>query len=125
MLVSESCCGTSEEQTAYLGGTALIRCKYPEKYKDHFKQLFKVQNGSLHSCFTREVSPRFALDESKEHIFTVSIANVSRHDDGVYFCGAYMQNHPTKISYSPLFIEIQLHVTGEKQLTKTEHKMHT
>ncbi len=115
MLVSELCCGTSEEQTAYLGGTALIRCKYPEKYKDHVKQLFKVQNGSLHSYFTRE---RFSLDESKqEHVFTVSIVNVSRHDDGVYFCGAHVKNHLTTISYSPLFTEIQLHVTGEEQLT--------
>lgn len=117
-MVSELCFGTSEEQTTYLGGTALVRCKYPEKYKDHVKQLFKVQNGSLQPCFTREISPRYSLDESKqEHVFTVSIVNVSRHDDGVYFCGAHVQNNPTKISYSPLFTEIQLHVTGEEQLS--------
>ncbi len=115
MLVSELCCGTSEEQTAYLGGTALIRCKYPEEYKDHLKQLFKVQNGSLRSYLTLE---RFSLDESKqEHVFTVSIVNVNRHDDGVYLCGAHVKNHLTEISYSPLFTEIQLHVTGEEQLT--------
>ncbi|KAF4118101.1 uncharacterized protein LOC131547129 [Onychostoma macrolepis] len=108
----ESCCGTSEEQTAYLGGTAVIRCKYPEKYKDHLKELYKVQNGSLQPYVTHESNPRFSLDESKqEHVFTVTIVNVNRHDDGVYFCGAYLINYPTKISNSLLFTEIQLHVT--------------
>ncbi|XP_059410876.1 polymeric immunoglobulin receptor isoform X2 [Carassius carassius] len=114
-VTEESCCGTSEEQTAYLGGTAVIRCRYPEIYNDHIKQLFKLQNGSLQSCFTPRsvIDPRFSLDENKqEQVFTVTIVNVSRHDDGVYFCGAHVTNNdPTKISYSPLLTEIQLHVT--------------
>uniref|UniRef100_A0A9J7Y0C5 Ig-like domain-containing protein n=1 Tax=Cyprinus carpio carpio TaxID=630221 RepID=A0A9J7Y0C5_CYPCA len=110
-----SCCGTSEEQTAYLRGTAVIRCKYPEKYNSGIMQLFKLQNGSLQSFFTLggAIDPRFSLYENKqEQVFTVTIMNVSRHDAGVYFCGAHVtNNHPTKISYSPLFTEIQLHVT--------------
>ncbi|XP_052402845.1 polymeric immunoglobulin receptor isoform X2 [Carassius gibelio] len=113
-VTEESCCGTSEEQTAYLGGTAVIRCRYPEKYNDHIKQLFKLQNGSLIDFSTPRgaIDPRFSLNENKqEQVFTVTIVNVSRHDDGVYFCGARVTNNPTKIGYSPLFTEIQLHVT--------------
>lgn len=116
-LFSESCCGRSEEQTAYLGGTAAIHCKYPEEYKDHGKQLFKVQNGSLESIITALGSSftdgMFSLNvNEQEHVFTVTIAGVGRRDAGVYFCGIYI-NNPI---YSPLLSEIQLHVSGEKQL---------
>ncbi|XP_016112658.1 uncharacterized protein [Sinocyclocheilus grahami] len=114
-LIKEMCCGTSEEQTAYLRGTAVIRCEYPERYKDCIKQLFELQNGSLQSYFTHGSNPRFSLDESKqEHVFTVTIANVSRHDDGVYLCGAHVKNNPSNIGYSLLFTEIQLHVTERR-----------
>uniref|UniRef100_A0A8C2KG45 Immunoglobulin domain-containing protein n=1 Tax=Cyprinus carpio TaxID=7962 RepID=A0A8C2KG45_CYPCA len=97
-----SCCGTSEEQTAYLRGTAVIRCKYPEKYNSGIMQLFKLQNGSLQPFFTLggAIDPRFSLYENKqEQVFTVTIVNISRHDAGVYFCGAHVTNDPTKISY--------------------------
>ncbi|XP_026111133.1 polymeric immunoglobulin receptor-like isoform X1 [Carassius auratus] len=113
-VTEESCCGTSEEQSAYLGGTAVIRCRYPEKYNDHIKQLFKLQNGSLQASFTPRsaINPRFSLNDNKqEQVFTVTIVNVSRHDDGVYFCGAHVTNNPTKIGYSLLSTEINLHVT--------------
>ncbi|XP_043088472.1 uncharacterized protein LOC122360989 isoform X2 [Puntigrus tetrazona] len=106
----ESCCGTSEEQTAHLRETAVIRCKYPEKYKSYVKELYKVQNGSLLPYFfTRESNPRFSLDDRKlENVFTVTIASVNGRDDGVYFCGAI---DPENIRHSLLFTEIQLHVS--------------
>ncbi|XP_026111130.1 polymeric immunoglobulin receptor-like isoform X2 [Carassius auratus] len=117
-VTEESCCGTSEEQSAYLGGTAVIRCRYPEKYNSSLMQLLKLQNGSLIACFTLggAIDPRFSLNENKqEQVFTVTIVNVSRHDDGVYFCGARVTNNQRKIAYSPLFTEIQLHVTDQEQ----------
>ncbi|XP_042573159.1 polymeric immunoglobulin receptor isoform X2 [Cyprinus carpio] len=121
-----SCCGTSEEQTAYVRGTAVIRCKCPEKYNSGIMQLFKLQNASLQSCLTigGAIDPRFSLYENKqEQVFTVTIVNISRHDAGVYFCGAHVTNDPTKISYSPLFTEIQLHVT-EKTDASTLSDLH-
>uniref|UniRef100_A0A671NLW4 Immunoglobulin domain-containing protein n=1 Tax=Sinocyclocheilus anshuiensis TaxID=1608454 RepID=A0A671NLW4_9TELE len=118
LLVSESCCGTSEEQTAYILGTAVIHCKYPEKYKDHLKQLYKVQNGSLlsiHIVGSSTTNERFSLNiNEQEHVLTVTIAYVSRHDDGVYFCGIY-----NNLIYTPLFSEIRLHVSGESTCTLT------
>ncbi|XP_016344512.1 polymeric immunoglobulin receptor isoform X1 [Sinocyclocheilus anshuiensis] len=106
----ESCCGTSEKQTAYILGTAVIHCKYPEKYKDHLKQLYKVQNGSLlsiHIVGSSTTNERFSLNiNEQEHVLTVTIAYVSRHDDGVYFCGIY-----NNLIYTPLFSEIRLHVS--------------
>ncbi|CAM4451480.1 unnamed protein product [Leuciscus chuanchicus] len=110
----ESCCGRSEEQTAYLGGTAVIHCKYPYKYKDNGKHLFKVQNGSLKSIITALGSSftngRFSLNvNEQEHVFTVTIAGVGRGDAGVYFCGIYI-NNPI---YIPLLSEIQLQVSEQ------------
>ncbi|KAK7161039.1 hypothetical protein R3I94_003879 [Phoxinus phoxinus] len=107
----ESCCGRSEEQTAYLGGTAVIHCKYPEEYKDHPKQLFKVQNRSLASIITALGSSftdgRFSLNvNEQEHVFTVTFTGVGRRDAGVYFCGIY-----TNKLITPLLTEIQLHVS--------------
>jgi len=114
---SESCCGRSEDQTAYLGETAVIQCKYPDTYKDRGKQLFKVQNGSLepiiHTFGHSATNERFSLKENEqEHVFSVTIADVERSDAGVYFCGIDNNN----IIYTPLPMEIQLHVSGEKQL---------
>ncbi|XP_056317273.1 polymeric immunoglobulin receptor [Danio aesculapii] len=114
----EPCCGRSEEQTAYELGAAVIHCRYPKTLHDYPKQLFKLQNGSLHSVFTykgvfspMETSdPRYSMnvDHGEEHLFTVTLINVSRHDEGLYFCAAHavMPN-----SYSLIFSEIQLHVT--------------
>ncbi|KAL1281419.1 hypothetical protein QQF64_000222 [Cirrhinus molitorella] len=107
----ESCCGTSEEQTAYTLGTAVIHCKYPEKYKNNLKHLMKVQNGSLVSIIQiyggSTTIERFSLsDNEQEHVLTATIANVSEHDDGVYFCGIY-----EKLIYASLFTEIRLHVS--------------
>ncbi|XP_056128009.1 polymeric immunoglobulin receptor [Rhinichthys klamathensis goyatoka] len=112
----EPCCGRSEDQTAYLGGTAVIHCKYPEEYKDHGKQLFKVQNGSLECIITAFGSPftngRFSLNvNEQEHVFSVTIADVERSDAGVYFCGIH-----TNI-YTPLLTEIQLHVSENQEQT--------
>ncbi|XP_067259691.1 polymeric immunoglobulin receptor isoform X2 [Chanodichthys erythropterus] len=109
----EPCCGRSEDQTAYILTTAVIRCKYPEKYKDHPKLLYKVQNGSLESIITAYgdsvSSGRFSLNvNEQEHVFTVNITDVSRSDAGVYYCGV----HPNNPIYTPLFTEIQLHVSG-------------
>lgn len=109
----ESCCGRSEEQTAYLGGTGVIHCKYPRQYKVHGKQLFKVQNGSLESIIAAYGSSytdgRFSLNvNEQEHVFTVTFTGVRRRDAGVYFCGIYT-NH----IYTPLFTEIQLHVSDQ------------
>ncbi|KAL1281421.1 hypothetical protein QQF64_000224 [Cirrhinus molitorella] len=108
----ESCCGTTEEQTAYTLGTAVIHCRYPEKYKDYTKHLYKVQNGSLVSLIyifgTLSTNERFSLsDNEKEHVLTATIANVSEHDDGVYFCGT-----DNNLIYDSLFTEIRLHVSG-------------
>ncbi|XP_009293933.1 uncharacterized protein [Danio rerio] len=108
----EPCCGRSEEQTAYVQGTAVIHCRYPKTNHDYSKQLFKEQNGSLEAIFTsREASdPRFSinLNHGEEHFFTVTLTNVSRHDEGLYFCAAHGK---MSIRYSLLFTEIQLHVT--------------
>ncbi|XDV16592.1 hypothetical protein PO909_016239 [Leuciscus waleckii] len=119
----ESCCGRSEEQTAYLGGTAVIHCKYPEEYQDRGKLLYKVQNGSLEFIInafgSASTNGRFSLNVNKqEHVFTVTLAGVGRRDAGVYFCGIYSNNHFYTPSYTPFLTEIQLHVSGEKQLAK-------
>ncbi|XP_077054512.1 polymeric immunoglobulin receptor isoform X2 [Siphateles boraxobius] len=108
----ESCCGRSEDQTAYLGGTAVIHCKYPDTYKDLGKQLFKVQNGSLEPIITAlgnsATNGKFSLNVNEQkHVFTVSIADVGRRDAGVYFCGI----HTNTLIYTPLLTEIQLHVS--------------
>ncbi|KAG1955794.1 polymeric immunoglobulin receptor-like [Pimephales promelas] len=114
----ESCCGRSEDQTAYLGGTAVIQCKYPDTYKDRGKQLFKVQNGSLepiiHTFGHSATNERFSLKENEqEHVFSVTIADVERSDAGVYFCGIENNN----IIYTPLPMEIQLHVSENQEQT--------
>ncbi|XP_067296725.1 polymeric immunoglobulin receptor isoform X2 [Pseudorasbora parva] len=108
----EPCCGSSEELTAYILTTAVIHCKYPEKYKDHPKLLFKVQNGSLEVIITvfgsSTTDGRFSLNvNEQEHFFTASITDVSRHDAGVYFCGI---DHSNQI-YTHLLTEIRLHVS--------------
>ncbi|XP_051561555.1 uncharacterized protein LOC127445481 [Myxocyprinus asiaticus] len=109
----EPCCGRLEKQTAYLGGTVNIRCKHPEKYKDFPKLLFKVCNGSLESVFPTQGATkgeRFSLSvNTQENVFTVTIINVNKHDDGVYFCG--VGSKLEKISYSSLLTEVHLHVT--------------
>ncbi|XP_067260553.1 polymeric immunoglobulin receptor-like [Chanodichthys erythropterus] len=110
----EPCCGRSEDQTAYILTTAVIRCKYPEKYKEHPRLLYKVQNGSLESIITAYgdsvSSGRFSLNvNEQEHVFTVNITDVSRSDAGVYYCGV----HPNNPIYTPLFTEIQLHVSEQ------------
>ncbi|XP_050959712.1 uncharacterized protein LOC127161099 isoform X3 [Labeo rohita] len=115
----ESCCVTSEEQTAYILGTAVIHCKYPEKYKDHPKHLYKVENGSLvsliHIFGGSDTNERFSLnDNEQKHVLTATIANVSRRDDGVYFCGTGNTPHAF------LFKEIQLHVSGDKGKARTD-----
>ncbi|XP_051561559.1 uncharacterized protein LOC127445483 [Myxocyprinus asiaticus] len=109
----EPCCGKLEKQTAYLAGTVIISCKYPEAYKYFAKLLFKVHNGSLQSIFpTRGATKgeRFFLNENlQENVFTVTIIYVNKHDDGVYFCGIF--STLGEISYGPLFTEIHLHIT--------------
>ncbi|XP_048051688.1 polymeric immunoglobulin receptor [Megalobrama amblycephala] len=110
----EPCCGRSEDQTAYILTTAVIRCKYPEKYKDHPKLLYKVQNGSLESIILTHggsvTSGRFSLNvNEQELVFTVNITGVSRRDAGVYYCGV----HPNNPIFTPLFTEIQLHVSEQ------------
>ncbi|XP_048051690.1 polymeric immunoglobulin receptor-like [Megalobrama amblycephala] len=109
----EPCCGRSEDQTAYILTTAVIRCKYPEKYKEHSKLFLKVQNGSLEYIITAYgdsvTSGRFSLNvNEQEHVFTVNITGVSRRDAGVYFCGV----HSINLIYTPLFTEIHLHVSA-------------
>lgn len=115
-LFSEPCCGRSEERTAYVGETAVFHSKYPEKFKDYLKLLYKVQNGSLESIIntygSSASSGRFSLDvDEQEHVLTVTITGMSRHDAGVYYCGLSHFNHV----YIHLFTEIQLHVSGENQ----------
>lgn len=122
-MVSELCCGRSEEQTANVRGTAVIHCKYPKALHDFPKQLFKVENGSLQTIFSygnvfssietkTSVDPRFSMNvnHGEEHVFTVTLINVSRRDEGLYFCAAH---RVMPISYSLLFTEIQLKVTGD------------
>ncbi|XP_051993913.1 polymeric immunoglobulin receptor-like [Xyrauchen texanus] len=109
----EPCCGTLEKQTADLGGTVTIRCKYPETYKYFAKLLFKVQNGSLQTISSTRgatTGDRFSLNVNwQENVFTVTIINVNKHDDGVYVCGAF--NTFGEISYNSLLTEVHLHIT--------------
>ncbi|XP_051993912.1 uncharacterized protein LOC127651902 [Xyrauchen texanus] len=109
----EPCCGTLEKQTADLGGTVTIRCKYPETYKDFAKLLFKVQNGSLQSISSTRgatTGDRFFQNVNfQENVFTVTIINVNKHDDGVYVCGVFITFG--EISYNSLLTEVHLHIT--------------
>ncbi|XP_051983457.1 polymeric immunoglobulin receptor-like isoform X1 [Xyrauchen texanus] len=106
--------GTSKGPSSYLRGTVKIRCKYPEKYKDFLKNLYKVHNRSLHSVIAAfgvsHTQGRYSLIvDSQENVFTVTIINVNRGDEGIYFCG--ICNSSGTVCTSSLLTEVHLHVT--------------
>ncbi|XP_057187593.1 polymeric immunoglobulin receptor isoform X2 [Triplophysa rosa] len=109
----DACCEGKQSQTGYTGGSVTISCKYPPKYKDYAKHLYRVNHKSIESVITdlgrSHTYGRFSLtDNPAARVFTVTIKKVNRHDDGIYFCGS---THLQERNYIHLLNEIYLDVS--------------
>uniref|UniRef100_A0AAY5KQG5 Immunoglobulin V-set domain-containing protein n=1 Tax=Esox lucius TaxID=8010 RepID=A0AAY5KQG5_ESOLU len=103
--------------TGYSGGTAIIYCHY-YRGEEHYGKYFCMGQNSL-SCEekirsgsqnTWEHSGRFSLyDKTVVNYFTVVIRQLTRQDEGTYWCGVgepVVPDSYTKVELEPPLVPI-------------------
>ncbi|XP_056619515.1 polymeric immunoglobulin receptor isoform X2 [Triplophysa dalaica] len=115
----DACCGESQNQTGYVGGSVTVSCKYPGKYKNYEKHLFRVNNASLGSVIHgyKHTNGRHTIvDNPAAKVFNVTINKVDRHDEGIYFCGSTKEG-----KYIHLLNVIYLNVSNQNQTSSDSY----
>lgn len=74
----------------------------------------------IHVLGDEHTDGRYTLVEiPAARVFTVTVKNINKHDDGIYFCGL-----TTHLHYIHLLNEIYLSVSGEKLSHELHSKVH-
>ncbi|XP_070406823.1 CMRF35-like molecule 8 [Nothobranchius furzeri] len=107
---SKNCKGTEENQTAFVGGSVSISCKYPPTEENttwYFcKDSLTCRNISSEGS-SQKMQDRFSLmDDEQQEIYTVTISNLTQDDSGSYWCAT----KSLKDGFISCLSEVHLHI---------------
>nr|XP_054599435.1 CMRF35-like molecule 1 [Nothobranchius furzeri] len=102
--------GTEENQTAFVGGSVSISCKYPPTEENttwYFcKDSLTCRNISSEGS-SQKMQDRFSLmDDEQQEIYTVTISNLTQDDSGSYWCAT----KSLKDGFISCLSEVHLHI---------------
>uniref|UniRef100_A0A4W5PV84 Immunoglobulin domain-containing protein n=1 Tax=Hucho hucho TaxID=62062 RepID=A0A4W5PV84_9TELE len=127
-LVSLTGCLSCFKVTGYSGGTVIIYCHYSIEDRSHEKYFCKGPKWTS-SCDknittlrknTWQHSGRFSLyDNTGGNYFKVIIRQLTRQDDGTYWCGVDKPNIPD--SYTEVELNVKKDDCCEKSVTETAY----
>ncbi|KAK6301004.1 hypothetical protein J4Q44_G00291020 [Coregonus suidteri] len=114
-------CLSSFKVTGYYGGTVIINCEYSHQHDDN-QTSFSDGNGKdiIRTGLknTWQHSGRFSLyDNTEGNYFTVIIRQLTKQDEGTYWCGV---DKPTAMgSYTDVELKVEEDDCCEKSVTET------
>ncbi|XP_038841442.1 polymeric immunoglobulin receptor-like [Salvelinus namaycush] len=120
-------CLSSFKVTGYSGGTVIIDCHYSTEERSHEKYFcvgqfswickYQIQTGLNNTWFH---SGRFSLyDITGRNYFKVIIRQLTRQDEGTYWCGVDKPNIPD--SYTKVELDVKKDDCCEKSVTETAY----
>ncbi|KAL6482330.1 hypothetical protein MHYP_G00104100 [Metynnis hypsauchen] len=111
-VIRDPCCLGPRTVSGYLGENVTISCSYPEEFKSHTKNFYKLHDHHIPTIIntTETQRGRFSIsDDRRSKVLRVRISDVREDDGGVYYCGLW--NEGESVSYYSLYSETQLQVT--------------
>ncbi|TSP79484.1 Polymeric immunoglobulin receptor [Bagarius yarrelli] len=114
-LISDSCCAEPKSVSALPGQNITMIFNYPVENKRNYKYIVKLDSTNAFKVIvdtnTKLRKNRFSVSEDRRaQVASLSISNVKKVDDGVYFCG--VGDKLNSYLYFSFFSETQLHVKG-------------
>ncbi|KAK6300990.1 hypothetical protein J4Q44_G00290880 [Coregonus suidteri] len=114
-------CLTSFKVTGYSGGTVIIYCKYSHQHDDNQKYFSDGNSRDIIRTGLKNTwqhSGRFSLyDNTEGNYFKVIIRQLTKQDEGTYWCGV---DKPTAMgSYTDVELKVEEDDCCEKSVTET------